>query len=126
MPLTILPTTGNYAGAKYGVPNEVGINIERFVCRYYPEVNEVIPNYVGNTMLRVVSDRMSRDIQIEGEVLHNTGIMLFTVATVLTFANAVSHFGIVGGSFYFDEATVTASRKGWLSVSLKVSARGRL
>lgn len=128
MALNILAHEGSrYAGATRGVAaDEVGININRFSVRYYPEVNEVIPNAVGNTLWRVVSINFSREVTCEGEVLSNTGIMVFTVAAALAFANNTGDFTPVGGTFYLDEATVTASRNGWLSVAIRASARATL
>ena len=127
MPIQILAHTGSvYEGAKRGANAEVGININRFTVRYYLETNESIPGIVGNTLWRVVSDKFSREIVCEGEILKDTGVMLFTMAAVLTFANITNDFTPVGGNFYMDEATVTASRNGWLSVSIKASAKATL
>lgn len=127
MPITLLTHAGASFGAKRGVPqNEVGINVSRFIVRYYPEINENVPDAVGNTLWRVVSDRLSREVQCDGEIINNTGLMIITVAAALTFANDVLEFPGTGGTFYLDEATVTASRNGWVSVSIKASARGRL
>jgi hypothetical protein len=127
MALQILTHAGSpYEGAKRGATSEVGINISRFTVRYYPEVNENVVGIGGVTIWRVVSAKFSREIQCDGEILKNTGVMLWTVASALTFQNFASDFIPVGGTFYMDEATVTASRNGWLSVSIKASARATL
>lgn len=130
MPLTILAHDGStYAGAKRGAKIEVGINIQRSVMRYYPEVNDTVPNVAGQTQWRVVSDKFSRDVEFQGEVLSNTGVMLWTMASALTFAADKDEFTGQGGSagtFYMDDATVTAARAGWLSVVIKASAKPTL
>jgi hypothetical protein len=125
-----IPSVGRKIGginAVYGVPlNEVGINISRFSIKYFPEVDATFPDYVGQTAVRVVSANFSRTVECDGEVIATIGIMAFTLAIACSFANAVSHFGPTGGSFYLDEATVDASRRGWVSVKIKATAKATL
>jgi hypothetical protein len=127
MALNILTHQGvGFAPVRGVRRNEIGINVSRFMVRYYPEVNEVIPDLVGNTLWRVCSNNLSRDVQCEGEIVNNTGLMILTVATALSFANDVLEFPGSTGTFYMDEATVTESRNGWVSVSIRASAKGTL
>ena len=122
------PDVTKGTAAKWGVPlSETGINISRFVVRYYPEVDVTFPNIVGNTAWRAVSQKLSRTVECEGEIKDGTGIMAFTVGVVTAFANKTNYFPTeIGGSLFLDEATVTASRKGWLTVNVKATARGSL
>jgi hypothetical protein len=109
----------------WGVAAETGINIKRFQVRFYPEINAKLPGAVGSGLLRVVSATLSRDIEIEGEITGTAGVMAYTVAAALTFANNIAGFG-AGGTVYLDEATVTKVRGGWASISVKASSIGTI
>jgi hypothetical protein len=126
MAIEILKHEGTGAQLKFGLTEQLGINISRFTVKYYPEINDTLPGVVGTTKWRVMSANLSRDVECEGEIMTNTGVMAFTLGAVITFANSVTHFTGTAGSFYLDEATVTATRGGWTTVSIKASAKATL
>lgn len=118
--IRIVPTT---IAVKHGIDaNETGINIRRFQVRYFPEVDIRHQNLAGETFLRSVSSRFSREVVCEGEIKGTTGIMDFTLGIACVFANIVSDFGPSGGSFLLDDATVSQERRGWKSVAVRASA----
>lgn len=107
----------------YGVLHaELGINVSNFSVKFFPEVNVPLPDAVGNTRYRVMSQFFSRTLECQGEVTGTTGIMAFALATACTFANRVDWYGPVYGTFYLDEATVTQMRSGWVGVRMKATA----
>jgi hypothetical protein len=111
-----------WADAQRGVElNEtsLNINIRRFEVRYFPEINEKLPDNFGETIARGVSDQFSRDITCEGETL---GAAVLALATAITFANDVDDFGDGSGLILLDEATVSQERAGWRSLSAKASS----
>jgi hypothetical protein len=116
----------NWQALAYGVTNEAGINISRCIVRYFPEVDENVMDAYDQTIWRVQSANLSRSVEIEGEIIKNVGVMVFTLATALTFANVMSSFGNPHGSFYLDEATTTYARNGWQKVNIKATARPTL
>jgi hypothetical protein len=122
MSLRIIKSAADPSTYFYGMPAEAGIVVRRFQVRYYPEVDEKFKNASGETFLRSVSQKFSRDIACEGEYARaGIGITLFTLATALSFANNVAVFGPVGGTILLDDATTNADRHGWFSVSIRAS-----
>lgn len=116
--VTVLGFTGQY-GVELA---ETGISVKQVVVRYFPEVNAPIMDNVGETRGKVKSNKFSRDVTVEGEVLGATGVMAFTTTTACTIANDVSDFGDGSGTLLMDEATVTQTRAEWRSVSIKLSS----
>ncbi len=102
--------------------DEIGIVARQFQVRYYPEVDQRFQNFVGETFLRSVSQKFSREVTCEGEVRGTGGIMAFTLGVACTFANDVADFGPTGGTLLLDEATITQTRGGWRSVSVRASS----
>src|SRR5947207_8488950 len=92
----------------------LNINVRRFVVRYFPEVNEKLPDNFGETIARGISDKFSRDITFEGETL---GAAILALAVAISFANDVDDFGDGSGLILFDEGTVTQERGGWRSLN---------
>lgn len=116
--LTILGFTGQ-RGVEFA---ETGISVERFECRYFPEVNEKIMDNVNETRGRARSQKFSRDVTIEGEVLGATGVMAYTLTTACVPANDVNTFGDGSGTLLLDEATETQARGEWRKGSIKLSS----
>lgn len=116
--VTVLGFTGQY-GVELA---ETGISVKQVVVRYFPEVNAPIMDNVGETRGKVKSNKFSRDVTVEGEVLGATGVMAFTTTTACTIANDVADFGDGSGTLLMDEATVTQTRAEWRSVSIKLSS----
>lgn len=110
--------------AQYGVElNETGISVRSVVVRYYAEIDVRIMDNVGETRGRVKSQKFSRDVTVEGEVLNpGTGVMAFTLTTACTIANDANDYGDGTGTLLLDEATVTQTRAEWRSVSAKLSS----
>jgi len=110
--------------AQYGVElNETGISVRSIVVRYFAEIDVRIMDNVGETRGRVKSQKFSRDVTVEGEVLNpGTGVMAFTLTTACTIANDVNDYGDGTGTLLMDEATVTQTRAEWRSVSVKLSS----
>jgi hypothetical protein len=102
--------------------DETGINVSNFSVRYYPAVNERLMSNVGEPRARAVSDKLSREVKIKGEVTGTTGVMAYTVATACVPANDADDFGDGSGDLLFDEATVTQERSGWRSVDVALSS----
>lgn len=103
---------------------ESGIICRRFVVRYFPEVNDRLEGITGEAIVRAISAKFSRDITCEGEVVSSAGLMAFTLATAISFANDVNTFDTANtaGLIFLDEATETQERGGWRSVSIRASA----
>lgn len=110
--------------AQYGVElNETGISVRSVVVRYYAEIDVRIMDNVGETRGRVKSQKFSRDVTVEGEVLNpGTGVMAFTLTTACTIANDVNDYGDGTGTLLMDEASVSQTRAEWRSVSVKLSS----
>lgn len=110
--------------AQYGVElNETGISVRSVVVRYFAEIDVRIMDNVGETRGRVKSQKFSRDVTVEGEVLNpGTGVMAFTLTTACTIANDVNDYGDGSGTLLMDEATVTQTRAEWRGVSVKLSS----
>lgn len=118
-------------GLQIGVETNItGINVRRFVCRYYLEVNAKLENNFGQTRARVIDDKWSRDIDFEGEVTGTTGIMAATMAIDITstLANDVGTFTPVAGLIFLDEVTETQERgaTNFRSVAGKASSNPQL
>lgn len=105
---------------------EVGVNIRRISVRYFPESDERIKNFVGETFIRSVSQHFSREISADAEIKSGTpvGLMAFTLGASLAFANDVAVFAtaVSSGNIILDEAAVLDDRGGWRSVSIKASS----
>jgi hypothetical protein len=97
----------------------LAINIRRFEVRYFPEINEKLPDNFGETIAKGISDKFSRDITFEGETL---GAPVLALATALTFANDVDDLGDGSGLILLDEATNTQERAGWRSLNGRASS----
>lgn len=110
--------------AQYGVElNETGISVRSVVVRYFAEIDVRIMDNVGETRGRVKSNKFSRDVTVEGEVLNpGTGVLAFTLTTACVIANDASDYGDGTGTLLLDEATVTQTRAEWRSVSVKLSS----
>lgn len=108
----------------------VGISVRRFVCRYYLEINAKLPNNFGQTKGRVIDDKWSRDIEVEGEVTGSTGLMAATMATDITttLANDVTTFAPTAGLIFLDEVTETQERgpESFRSISARASSNPQL
>lgn len=102
--------------------DETGISVSSFTCRYFPFVNEKLMSNVGEPRARAVSDKLSREVKIKGEVTGATGVMAFAVATACDVANDVADFGDGSGDLLFDEATVSQERAGWREVDMSLSS----
>lgn len=113
-----------WSNAQRGVEsNETGINISRFSCRYYLEVNEKLPSNVGQTIARAQADKFSRDIKLAGEVLvGGGGVMAFTMATACTLVNDVTVFSPTAGTILLDEVTEAQERAGWRNIDMSLSS----
>jgi hypothetical protein len=103
---------------------EAGINVRRFQVRYFPQINERLPDNFGENIARAQSNKFSREVTVEGEVVGTTGIMAFTLGAACTVANDIADYGGAGtvGSLLMDEGTVTQERAGWRSVSTRLSS----
>lgn len=110
--------------AQYGVElNETGISVRSVTVRYFAEIDVRIMDNVGETRGRVKSQKFSRDVTVEGEVLNpGTGVMAFTLTTACAIANDVNDYGDGTGTLLMDEATVTQTRAEWRGVSVKLSS----
>lgn len=118
MSLTIIGFTG-----QRGVEMpETGISVSSFEVVYTPEVNERIMDNVGETRGRAISNKFSREVTIDGEVLGATGVMAYALATACVPANDVTTFGDGTGTLLLDSATETQSRADWRKVSIKLSS----
>lgn len=112
--------SGNF---QYGVElAETGISVRTFTCRYFGEINVPVLDNVGEIRGRVKSQKFSREVTIEGEVLGSTGVMAYTLTTACTFANDAADYGDGTGTFLLDEATVTQQRAEWRAVSIRLSS----
>lgn len=110
--------------AQYGVElNETGISVRSVIVRYFAEIDVRIMDNVGETRGRVKSNKFSRDVTVEGEVLNpGTGVLAFTLTTACTIANDAADYGDGTGTLLLDEATTTQTRAEWRSVSVKLSS----
>lgn len=101
---------------------ETGINCSSFSCRYYPYVNDYLEGISGEPVCRAVSQKLSRDVSIAGEVTGATGVMAFTVATACTVANDVGTFGDGTGTLLFQEATESLGKGEWRNVDISLAS----
>lgn len=116
--VTVLGFTG-----QYGVETtETGISVKSFVVRYFPEINVQIMDNVGETRGKVKSQKFSREVTIEGEVLGATGVMAFALLTACVPANDVADFGDGSGTLLLDEVTVSQTRADWRMASIKLTS----
>lgn len=102
--------------------DEDGISISSFICRYFPFINEKLMSNVGEPRARAVSDKLSREVKIKGEVTGADGVMAFAVATACDVANDIADFGDGSGDLLFDEATITQERAGWRELDMSLSS----
>jgi hypothetical protein len=103
--------------------DEAGISVSDFTVIYRPHVNERLMSNVGEPRARAISDKMSREVHIKGEVTDVTlGVMAYTLGTACAVANDVADFGDGSGTLLLDEATVTHARAGWVTVDIKLSS----
>ncbi|SRR5581483_3884457 len=132
MALVIVKKTNDSGVYQRGVEaDEAGIVVRRFLCRYFPEINERIRDDTGQTIVRVQSRYLSREVTCEGEVRGTDGVMAFTLGVALSFANDVGTFKDRDandqpvpphGTFLLDDATEAQDRAGWRSVSIRASS----
>lgn len=130
--LTIIKKSSDTGAYQRGIDvDETGIVVRRFMCRYFPEVDERIKDPSQQTFIRIQSRFFSREITCEGEVKGNTGVMAFTLGVALTFANDIVTFKdrdnnnqpiAPHGSVILDDATESQDRTGWRSVSIRASS----
>jgi hypothetical protein len=114
---------GTGTGFQYGVElDEVGINIEKFSCRYHPEFDDKLPNKDGQTILRARPATWSREINVVGEVKGTTGLMALTCTASATVANDIATFGATTGIIVVDDITEDQDRKGWRKADFKLSS----
>lgn len=111
---------GGWENAQRGVEfDEVAINISRHSCRYYFAVNDKLPSNAGEPRARAMSDKFSRDIEQEGELV---GEIPHAVATACDLANDISDLGDGSGDVFLDEATISQERAGWKTANMKFSS----
>jgi len=101
----------------------LNINVRRFEARYYPEINEKLPDNAGETIARGISSKYSRDVTCEGETI---GSQAHTINSAYTFANDVNDFGDGTGGLYIEDATVTQGRAEWRAVTIRASSNPNL
>ncbi len=101
---------------------ESGFNVRRFDVRYFPEINERLPDNVGETIARGVSDDYSTDVTAEGETL---GAISYPLGSAISFANDTDELG-GGGQILMDECTISQERAGWRSVNIRASSNPQL
>ena len=126
MSLRIIKNNDDSGTYFYGVGQEAGIQTRRFQVKYFPEVNERWKNASGETFLRSVSQKFSREVLVEGEFQKaGIGVMLYTVGVAMIFANGVNQFITTPpttGTVLLDDASTSADRHGWFSVSIRGSS----
>lgn len=116
--VTVLGFTG-----QYGVETaETGISVKGFTVRYFPEINVGIMDNVGETRGKVKSQKFSREVTIEGEVLSLTGVMAFGLLTACVPANDVADFGDGSGTLLLDEVSISQTRADWRTASIKLTS----
>jgi hypothetical protein len=114
------PVLVNLSGFQFGfLSDETGINIES-MSRKYGAKKIRVPDKQGSARGKIYYD-FTIDLQIDGEVSGNTGIMAATIGAVISIANTIFGFGITTGGVYVDEATVTYNREKLQMVSLRAS-----
>jgi hypothetical protein len=102
--------------------DEIGISVSDLTVVYKPHVNERLMSNVGEPRARAVSDKLSREVSIKGEVTGSDGVMAFAVGTACAIANDHADFGDGSGTLLFDEATITQARAGWRTLDMKLSS----
>lgn len=126
MSLTIVGA-GVWQDAQRGVEEpETGISIRRWAVRYFPEINEKLPDNAGQIIARAIANKPSREITIEGEVTGTTGVMNFAWAASITYAFQNDlQWGVnrdTTGFIIMDEVTETQERAGWRSINMRLSS----
>lgn len=107
--------------AQYGVETpETGISVKTFTVRYFPEIDVPIMDNVGETRGRVKSNKVSREVTIEGEVTGATGVMAFGFLTACVPANDVADFGDGTGTLFLQEVSISQQRAEWRAYSAKL------
>lgn len=107
--------------AQYGVEvPEVGISVKTFTVRYHLEIDVPILDNVGEIRGRVKSNKVSKEVTIEGEVTGATGVMAFGFLTACIPANDFSDFGDGTGTLLLQEVTISQQRAEWRSYSAKL------
>lgn len=127
MALVILGT--GWDDAQRGVETtETGISIRRWAVRFFPEINEKLPDNKGETIARAVSDKPSREITLEGEVTGTNGVMAYTFGAAITgLRNDTQWTGeSTTGMFVMDEVTETQERAGWRSINMRISSNPQM
>jgi hypothetical protein len=128
--LEILGST-TWDDAQRGVDKEeTGISIRRWAVRYYPEINEKLPNKDGQTIARAVATAPSREVTLEGEVTApDTGVMNLAFAAFISIgAQGRIHNDLQWGTttnpggLILDEVTETQERAGWRSINMRLSS----
>lgn len=110
--------------AAYGVPlPEVGISVKQVSTDYFPEINVPIDDNVGERRGEVRSVKVSRDIQISGEVTGATGVMAWGFLTACIPANNVQRFGDGTGTILMDKVTIVDARAEWEMFSATLHSR---
>lgn len=124
MGLTLVGLTNAQKGIE---SNETGINSKSSTVRYFPQWKEYLANFQNQNRGFAIPDKLSREINIEGEVDGSTGIMAMVWNAAVTLAVDITTFtGITAGSnaggVYLDEVTETQTHDGWRSVSAQLSS----
>ena len=119
---------GTWQSAQRGVyGQETGISIRRWSVRFHPEINEKLPDNVGQTVARAQSTLASREITLEGEVTGaQVGVLMiaFGVAVAYGWHNDLSwpDQQNPGGLIILDEVTQNEERAGWKSINMRLSS----
>lgn len=107
--------------AQYGVETpETGISVKTFTVRYFPEIDVPILDNVGEIRGRVKSNKVSREVTIEGEVTGATGVMAFGFLTACIPANDIADFGDNTGTLLLQEVTIAQARAEWRMFNAKL------
>jgi hypothetical protein len=117
---------GTWQDASRGVAGiETGISIRRWVVRFFPEINEKLPDNKGETIARAMSTVPAREITMEGEITAASGgVMSFAWAAAIgyVFHNDLLYGNAaVAGSIIMDEVTQSEERAGWKSLNMRLS-----
>ena len=111
---------GDWDG-QFGVEtDEAGMSIRRFVVRYFLFVNSKLLSNVGEPRARAMSDKFSRDIEMEGEMTGSDYPQ--TIGAAIALNNDVADFGDGSGDILLDEGTVTQERASWRDLNIKLSS----
>lgn len=114
------PVLVNLSGFQFGVLNdESGINIES-ISKKYGAKKIRVPDKQGSARGKVYYD-FTIDVQIDGEMVGNTGLSAATIGASVSLSNTVYGFGITTGGFYVDDASVMTNREKMQALSIKIS-----